>query len=348
MNLEKLVRENILKLKPYSSARSKYQSGILLDANENSIGSVLLDYEELQLNRYPDPFQLSIRKSLGNYLSVDIKKIFFGVGSDEIIDLLIRIFCNPGIDNVIIPQPTYGMYEVQSDINNISVRKVLLTNDFQIDTESIFAQIDDSTKMIFLCSPNNPTGNILDREDIVKLAGNFEGIIVIDEAYIDFAADKSSIDIVENFPNLILLRTFSKAWGLAGIRAGYCIANEFIIDILFKVKAPYSINKLTMDAINTAIQKAQVKDDFVNSIIAEREKLVMRLNQFEYVQVFNSDANFILFKCSNADEVFTKLTARNIIIRNRSTQPMLAECLRVSVGTEKENELFIEALEEIL
>ncbi len=347
--IEKLVRKNILELKPYTSARDSFLEGILLDANENSLGSVIRDEWELKLNRYPDPAQNEIREKLSKYLGVRKEKLFFGVGSDEIIDLLIRIFCNPGKDSVLITEPTYGMYKVACDVNDIKVLSVPLNRRFQLDITKIFEIINRTTKIIFLCSPNNPTGNLLKKKDVIKLVKSFKGIVVIDEAYIDFSEKKSFVNDVANYKNLIVMRTFSKAWGLAGIRSGFSIADEFITNLLFKIKAPYNLNKFTSNAILNALSNIKKKDSFVRKLNLEKEKLTEQLKNIKQIQkVFPSDANFILFRIKKATEIYNELATKGIIIRDRSNQVGLDNCLRVSIGTPKENRIFIKTLKEIL
>ncbi len=349
MNIKNLVRKNILNLKPYTSARDENSSGILLDANENSFGSTFNEIKDLNLNRYPDPHQNDLRELVSNYLKISKENLFFGVGSDEIIDLLIRIFCEPGKDKVMIPEPTYGMYKVAADINNVSVISVLLNDDFQVDEEEINNNLTQDIKIIFLCSPNNPTGNLLKGEVILNLCKTYNSIIVVDEAYIDFAENFSLINEVKSYPNLVVMRTFSKAWGLAGARIGYCVANEEIIKILFKVKAPYNINSLTRYVVKQALKNINLKDSYIKEIIEEKEKLKKELLLLPGVsKVFNSDANFLLVKCENAKSVLKKLAEKNIIIRDRSSQPKLENCLRISVGTKEENKTLLNALKEIL
>jgi len=349
MNIKNLIRPNILNLKPYSSARDLYSGeGILLDANENSLGSTYNELDGLELNRYPDPHQKDLKKLVGAYLKMPEENLFFGVGSDEIIDLIIRIFCEPGEDKVIIPEPTYGMYKVCADINNIETTDALLNDNFQIDVENIKKLLSEKTKLIFLCSPNNPTGNLLEKKDILELCMN-NIIIVVDEAYIDFAKDGTVMNEVINHPNLVVLRTFSKAWGLAGIRLGYCAADKDIVDFLFKVKAPYNINSLTRFALERAMKNSDKKDEYIKSILRERERLKNLLESLNgVIKVHNSDSNFLLFKCGNAKEVQKKLADKGIIIRDRSNQPKLEGCLRLSIGTEEENDLFWEEIRKLL
>ena len=344
MELESLVRKNILSLKPYTSARDQFQDGIFLDANENSFGSVIKSEVE-DLNRYPDPHQKQLREELSKYLNVDSSKLFFGVGSDEIIDLVIRIFCEPGKSNVVIPQPTYGMYQVACDINNVEVKNCKLDKDFSIDVDEMLKVVDEKTKVIFLCSPNNPTGNLLDSERIKTLAKSFSGIIFIDEAYIEFSENDSFINSLNEFQNVIVSRTFSKAWGLAGVRCGYCVADEFIIDILFKVKAPYTINRLTADVILNSINKHLIKDKFVSEILFAKQKLISDLKSFDYViKIYPSDANFILVKMENVIDVFNYLNQKGIRVRMRKDDERLKDCLRITIGTKEENELLIKTL----
>ncbi len=356
MDLKSLVRKNILNLKPYTSARDLYEgSGILLDANENSWGSTFTEEDrmcdgklQLELNRYPDPHQNGMREIVGSFLHVPKENLFFGVGSDELIDLLIRIFCSPGKDKVIIPEPTYGMYKVACDINDVQAVEVLLRHNFQIDINAVRKNYSDSIKMIFLCSPNNPTGNLLNKEDIISLCKEFNSVIVVDEAYIDFAGSGSMINEVKNLHNLVILRTFSKAWGLAGIRLGYCIAGEEIINILFKIKAPYNINTLTRFALDTSIKNLDLKEKYIRGIIKERERLKNQLETLpDVVAVFNSDANFLLVKFKNAKLVQQKLTEAGIIVRDRSSQPLLENCLRISIGSEEENDVLWNELRKI-
>ncbi|OGU48997.1 MAG: histidinol-phosphate transaminase [Ignavibacteria bacterium GWC2_36_12] len=349
MKIKNLVRKNIVNLKPYTSARDENSSGILLDANENSLGSTFNEIKDLNLNRYPDPNQNDLRDLISAYLDVSKENLFFGVGSDEIIDLLIRIFCEPGKDKILIPEPTYGMYKVTADINNVPAVRVLLNDDFQIDLKEINKNFTRDIKIIFLCSPNNPTGNLLRKDDVLGLCKKNNSIVIVDEAYIDFAESFSLINEVGNYPNLVVMRTFSKAWGLAGARLGYCVANEEIVKILFKVKAPYNINSLTRFAIGKALNNVKLKNSYVKTIIEERENLKKELLLLPGVsKVFDSDANFLLIKCTNAKTILKKLAERKIIIRDRSSQPKLEGCLRISVGTKEENKILLNALKGIL
>ncbi|HEX2865759.1 MAG TPA: histidinol-phosphate transaminase [Ignavibacteriales bacterium] len=347
--IEKLARKNILDLKPYTSARDMYSKGILLDANENSLGTTAELYEDLYLNRYPDPHQDDLKKTAGEYFGVMGKNLFFGVGSDEIIDLLIRIFCEPREDTVMILDPTYGMYQVACDINNVKTKSVNLTDDFQIDFEAVKKNFDNTVKIIFLCSPNNPTGNLLRKEDVLKLAETFNCVIAVDEAYVDFAGDNSLIKEVAGHENLVVLRTFSKAWGLAGIRLGFCVAGEEIIHLLFKVKAPYNVSSLTRQAVIRAIGNSRKKDEFVQKLISERERLKSELSKMPgIIKVYPSDANYLLFKCNDARLVQKKMAEEGVIIRDRSSYEMLENCLRVSIGTEDENNKFLDVIKKFI
>jgi histidinol-phosphate aminotransferase len=346
MELQKLVRNNIRELKPYSSAREKYQDGIFMDANENSFGSVV-EMNDINLNRYPDPHQNLLRNALSEYLDVTPGKLFFGVGSDEIIDLIIRIFCDPGLSNVIIPGPTYGMYKVACDINNVLVRACSLDNNFDVDIESILKTADDNTKIIFLCSPNNPTGNILNKEAIRSLAAVFNGIIFIDEAYIDFVEDKSFLKDLFNYKNVIISRTFSKAWGLAGVRCGYCIADEYIISTLFKVKAPYNISTLTSNIILKSFKNLHLRKSMISDINNEKERLIYQLNTISLIDhMYPSSANFILVKLKEAGYIFKCLNEKKIRVRRWKDEERLRDCIRITIGTKEENNILINVLKQ--
>jgi len=348
MNIETLVRQNILSLKPYVAARHSHVDGLLLDANENPMGSVV-EYDSLDLNRYPDPNQILLRTVVSEFISIPIENICFGVGSDELIDLYIKIFCNPGIDEVIVCEPTYGMYRVCSNINGVAVKNVPLNSNYDIDYDSISESITANTKIIFLCSPNNPSGNLLNYEAIIKLASTKNVMIVVDEAYIDFTLGNGLAYEVLKYPNLAVLRTFSKAWGLAGIRCGYSIASEFITQLLFKVKAPYNISKVTSDLVIKAIKNNAQYFNFVNEIIDERKMVYARLKKMENViKVLPSDANFISFFVDEPKKIYKNLEASGIIIRDRSNQYNFKGGLRVSIGTKEENNKFLEALEKAL
>lgn len=347
MKIESLVRENILKLKPYTSARGDYLSGILLDANENSFGSVAGEEYQFELNRYPDPFHNRLRDELGKYLAVDKENLFIGVGSDEIIDLLVRIFCEPKVDNTIILEPTYGMYKVVCDVNDVQAINVMLDESFQIDTEKTLKAVTPKTKLIFICSPNNPTANVINSASILALANKFNGIVCVDEAYTEFATESLPLNSVKENSNIVMLRTFSKAWGLAGVRCGYCVASAQIVNLLYKIKSPYNINKLTSEVVIKAIENSAQKDKFVVRIIKEREFLADELSKIAGIKkIYPSESNFLLFECEQPLAVYRKLTEKGIIIRDRSNQ--VKNCLRVSVGNREQNEKFLSALREIL
>lgn len=349
MNIEKLVRKNILNLKPYTAARHSHSNGILLDANENSYGSVITEIITDKINRYPDPYQNRLREAVGKLNNVPAENLFFGVGSDEIIDLIIRVFCRPAIDDVIVTEPTYGMYKVACDINDVTVNNVPLSNDFDIDLPAIENAVNENTKIVFLCSPNNPTANLLNKNSILKLTQKLNVIVAVDEAYIDFSSDEGLIREILNYPNLIVMRTFSKAWGLAGVRCGYCSASKQIIDILFKVKAPYNISKLTSDTICNAVNRVEKRSEYIRLIISERERVGKTLHSNKKVlKVLPSDSNFISFKVDEPKKVFNYLENNGIIIRDRSNQYNFSGYMRVTIGTKEENDLFLKKLNEVL
>ncbi|MEW6195995.1 MAG: histidinol-phosphate transaminase [Bacteroidota bacterium] len=347
MKISEIVRKNILKLKPYTAARHSFTSGILLDANENSFGSVINDDWKVELNRYPDPNHTSIRQSLSSYLKVPSENLFVGVGSDEIIDLLIRIFCEPNQDNAVTLEPTYGMYKVACDVNSVATIPVQLDEDFQPNIVKTLEAVNQSTKIVFVCSPNNPTGNVINKQSIISLADKFNGIIIIDEAYAEFSDGNSFIPEINNFNNIVVTRTFSKAWGLAGARCGYCVADAEIIELLYKIKLPYNLNKLTERVVLEALKRSELKDKVVIEIKNEREYLGDELKKINYIKrVYPSEANYILFECDNASSVYKKLAECGIIIRDRSNQ--VKNALRVSVGTRDQNQKFINELRRIL
>jgi len=346
-DIDSIVRHNIRVLKPYRSARDDFDSGILLDANENSFGSPVKN--DMDLHRYPMPHQEELRSKIAEFRKVDLANTFVGVGSDEAIDLLFRIFCSPGKDKVIINPPTYGMYKVSANINNVRVDEVLLTPDFQLQTEKIFNRITDFTKLIFVCSPNNPTANKINKEAVINLLENFDGLVVVDEAYIDFSDQESFAESVKEYPNLVVLQTLSKAFGLAGIRLGIAIANPKIINYMMKVKAPYNVNKLTSDiAIKSFHQLDAVKEN-IEKIKKEKLRISGALEMLDGVEkVFPSDANFLLFKTNNALEVYKKLAESGVIIRYRGNEPHCEDCLRITIGTPEENDQFLKNLSSIL
>ncbi len=343
IDINKLLRKNIRELQPYSSARDEYTGsiGIFLDANENSFGSI----PEGELNRYPDPHHFAIKAKLSKLKNTNPQNIFIGNGSDEAIDLLIRAFCEPGKDSILIMPPTYGMYKVAADINNVETIEIPLTEDFQINTQTVLDATTDSTKIIFICSPNNPSGNLLTIDSITEILNLFNGIVVIDEAYIDFADKESWINELGNFNNLIVMQTFSKAWGLANIRVGMAFADEQIISVLNKIKYPYNVNGVSQQIIIDALNNETKKNKVVNKIISERDKLTKALLQLPNIEfIFPSDANFVLAKIRNANKVYEYLLEEKIIVRNRSNMINCKECLRFTVGTEEENEKLIEIL----
>lgn len=344
MEVKKLIRKNILELKAYTSARETNSQGILLDANESAIASETVITG--RLNRYPDPNQIETRKLLGEKLGVDFQNIMLGTGSDEILDLLVRIFCIPGKDNVIINEPTYGMYKVICNINNIEIQSVNLTNEFQLDLEKIQEKINSNTKIVFICSPNNPTANLINKKDILLLAERSNCIIIVDEAYIEFCENDSLINETANYKNLIITRTFSKAWGLAGVRCGYCVADKEIIEILMKVKAPYNFSSLTSMVVNNILEKGESKIKSLRLIDKEKQRLI---NFFKtcrcVVEIFDSVTNFILIRFSNAKDLKNYLDQKGIIVRDRSSQINLENCLRITIGNEEENDLLIKAME---
>ena len=338
---EKLLRPHIVSLAPYSSARDEYSGseGIFLDANENPIGSVTA----AMYNRYPDPYQHKIKKLLAPIKKVQPENIFLGNGSDEAIDLLIRAFCEPHHDSILILPPTYGMYEVSANINAVKVIKVPLDEQFQINVSAVKNAVEASTKIIFLCSPNNPSGNLLNREHIVEILESFEGIVLLDEAYIDFCPQASFLPFLEKYPNLVVLQTFSKAWGLAALRLGMAFAHAELVGVLNKIKPPYNINKTTQDLVADSLQYERFKNEMVERIVVQRNFLREKLSQLPFVEkIFPSDANFLLVRMQKAQEIFEYLLAEKIIVRNRVK--VVKDCLRISVGTTEENQILLEKL----
>lgn len=335
-SLEKLVRTNIRALKPYSSARDEFQGreGIFLDANENPFG---------YLNRYPDPHQTALKEKLSALKNMPVENIFIGNGSDEVIDLLMRIFCQPGKDKIIVCPPTYGMYEVAAHINEAEILNIPLTADFQIHLEKITCAVEDSTaiKLIFLCSPNNPTGNNL--KDIEQVLKTFPGIVVVDEAYIDFSEAPSCIEKLADYPNLVVLQTCSKAWGLAAARVGFAFASKEIITLLNKVKPPYNVSQLNQEAAIDALSRVDEFQQQKALILAQRAWLQQALSALNIVQkIYPSDANFLLVEVTDADAVYDYLVKRKVIVRNRNS--VVKNCIRVTVGTAQENQNLMEAL----
>ena len=334
--LEKLIRDNIRKLTPYSSARHEFkgEASVFLDANENSFGSPLPE----SFNRYPDPLQWQLKFELAKIKGVPAEYIFVGNGSDEVIDLAYRIFCNPKKDNVIICPPTYGMYEVSANINDVEIRKVNLTEDFQLDVDGILAATDQNTKLLFICSPNNPTGNNMRRTDVELLLNNFKGLVIIDEAYINFSRQKTFIQELTEYENLVVMQTLSKAWGLASLRLGLAFASLPIIEIFNKVKPPYNINKASQALAIEALQNTQQVNDWIKQTVEQRELLIKELSGFSFVKkIFESDANFLLVRVQDANALYNYLSQNKIIVRNRSKEIMCDNCLRITIGTPEEN-----------
>ena len=342
MNLQQLVRKNIWNLKAYSSARDEFkgEASVYLDANENPLNS--------PYNRYPDPLQWKLKEKVSEIKHVDIQKIFFGNGSDEPIDIVIRIFCEPTVDNIVAIDPTYGMYKVCADINNVEYRSVLLKDNFILDADAVLKATDDKSKIIFLCSPNNPSGNLLNKEEVLKIVQGFSGIVVLDEAYIDFAPEASWVAELDKYPNLIILQTFSKAWGIAAVRLGMAFASPEIISLFNKVKYPYNINILTQNFVQSELDKIQLKEEWVKTLLAQRVYLVQELLKISFIEkIYPSDANFILVKVPDANDTYNKLVNQGIIIRNRNTVSLCNGCLRVTIGTKEENNKLISALKSI-
>lgn len=344
-NLNQLVRKNIQALKPYSSARSEFggEASVFLDANENSMGSAL----QQPYNRYPDPQQKKLKKIISDIKNVPVDNIFLGNGSDEPIDLLIRATCTPGVDNILCFPPTYGMYDVSAGVNDVVIKTVLLTEDFQIDVDAALAAINAHTKLIFVCSPNNPTGNVINRKDIEILLNNFDGIVVVDEAYIDFATEPSWSQSLEVYPNLVVLQTFSKAWGLAGLRMGLAYASKEIIAVLNKIKAPYNISEATQELCIKALANGQWVEDSIKELLQQKQVLEESLQAFSFVQkIYPTDANFILVRVDDANGLYKCLLQKGIVVRNRSSMPLCENCIRITIGTAEENKTLLQALKE--
>jgi histidinol-phosphate aminotransferase len=342
-NLDALVRTNIRTLKPYSSARDEFkgEASIFLDANENSLGSPLVKW----YNRYPDPLQLKVKEKIAFIKKIPVDQIFLGNGSDEAIDLLYRCFCEPGIDEVVIFPPTYGMYEVSANINNVKLNRVPLTEQFQLDLEALEQAIKPSTKIIWICSPNNPTGNSIDREAIEMILNNFDGLVVIDEAYINFSRQKSWLSDLQDYPNLVILQTLSKAWGLAGIRLGMAFASPEIIGYLNKVKPPYNISEPVQELAIKALEEIGQVNDMIVTLVNERQNLVTSLLKNEEVlTIYPSDANFLLVKFKDASGLYKYFVEQGIVVRDRSNVVLCEGCLRITVGTPLENTKLLESL----
>ena len=343
--LDKIIRPNIKTLKPYSSAKDEYTGAakILLDANENSLGSPLTKW----YNRYPDPYQKQLKEKLAFVKQIAANQIFIGNGSDECIDILFRTFCEPGKDNIIICPPTYPMYEVSANINDITVQNAPLLADYQLNVAHIEQLVNERTKIIWICSPNNPTGNSLDRIDIETILNHFDGIVVIDEAYINFSKQKSFVQSLIDYPNLVVLQTLSKAWGLAGLRLGMCFANPDIIGYMNKVKAPYNINIVTQELALQALEEVGQVNDMIKLLVDMRNALAQVIASMPHViQVFPSDSNFILVKIPHARKLYEFLMSRGIIVRDRSSLALCEDSLRITVGTEQENTLLVDTMYE--
>ncbi|MDR1675076.1 MAG: histidinol-phosphate transaminase [Tannerella sp.] len=339
MDTNKLVRDNIRRLKPYSSARSEFQgeASVYLDANENPMNA--------PYNRYPDPLQGELKAKIAKLKGVRPSQIMLGVGSDEPIDLVFRIFCEPRQDNVVAIEPTYGMYRVCADINHVEYRGALLNPDYTLDAGRLLAAADEHTKVVFLCSPNNPAGNLLDRDAMRRVVERFDGMVVIDEAYVDFSSEPSWLTELDHYPNLIVFQTFSKAWGLASVRCGMAFAAEEIIAYFNRVKYPYNLNLLTQQFVSEQLDHAPRMQEWVAGLLARRTVLAAELAAIPWVRkVYPSDANFLLVKVPDANALYEKLVSQGIIVRNRNHISLCTGCLRITVGTEAENNALIRAL----
>ena len=338
-NIKDRIRKNIRELIPYSSARDEYSGdgAVLLDANESP-------YNE-PFNRYPDPVQMALKAKISGMISTLVERIFLGNGSDEAIDLLIRIFCEPAEDRIIIIDPSYGMYKVCADINNIAVDFVSLNEDFSLDAERLLAAVREETKLVFLCSPNNPSANLLGKADIIRILSEFKGMVVLDEAYVDFCGSDGMLPRQGEHQNLIILRTLSKAWGLAGIRLGMALADPEVIQYMNRVKYPYNVNYLTQTKALEMLGSAGNREKWVKEILAERTILVGRLKDLGYVlKIFPSDANFLLVRVEDADGLYAFLYKQGVIVRNRSRLTHCEGCIRITVGTPDENNRLIELM----
>jgi len=346
VDLASLLRPHLLNLKPYTSARDEYSGseGVFLDANENPFGSIT----QADYNRYPDPYQSSLKSEIAKIKGCLPTQIFLGNGSDEAIDLLFRAFCNPGNDNVILLPPTYGMYGVSASINNVEIRNVALTPEFQLQPEKILAAADSQTKILFICSPNNPSGNAVQREGIHYLLENFPGIVVVDEAYIDFSSEPSLIHELDQFPNLLVMQTFSKAWGLASLRLGMAFASPELIAILNQIKPPYNISGLTQETVLASLPNKGKVDELIQKIKEERTFLRQELEKLpDVLKIHPSDANFLLVQVPDANRFYEGLIEEKVIVRNRSTVLHCEGCLRITVGTRDETLALLQAFKKI-
>ena len=339
-DINDLVRENVKNLTPYSCARDEFQgnTGIFLDANENPYG---------RLNRYPDPYQKELKKAISKYKTIPEENIFLGNGSDEIIDLCYRVFCRPGADKALIFTPTYGMYEVSASVNDVEVIKLPLNASFQIDMEKTTAVLSDNNlKLIFICSPNNPTGNCIDYNDVEKIVSDSGRVVIIDEAYADFSDKPSFLNLAGKYPNVIVMQTFSKAFGLASVRVGMAFANKEIVQYFNKIKPPYNISSINQQTALQKIYRTNEKEKQLRKIKIEKEKLVIRLLKLELTEmIYPSDANFLLVKVKDANLIYNELVKMNIIVRNRNQ--VVKNCIRITVGKPSENSKLIKALKTI-
>ena len=341
--LQELIRPNIWSLAPYSCARNEFtgEASVFLDANENPYNQ--------PFNRYPDPLQVQLKEKIAALKGVRPTQIMLGVGSDEPIDLIFRIFCEPAQDNVVAINPTYGMYGVCADINNVAYKQVNLNDDFSLDAQNVLNACDANTKVIFLCSPNNPTGNSLERSEIEKIVTGFEGIVVIDEAYIDFSNEPSWLASLNAYPNIIVLQTFSKAWGMAALRCGMAFASEDIIAFFNKVKYPYNLNLLTQEAVLKQVEAVEQKNKWVETLLVERSKMIANLQNLPLVKhIYPTDANFVLAKVDDANKTYTYLVNKGIIVRNRNSVTLCQGCLRITIGTPQENQELLTALAQMV
>ncbi|WP_053991078.1 histidinol-phosphate transaminase [Mangrovimonas sp. TPBH4] len=344
IDISKLVRPNVMALKPYSSARDDFKNidsdYVFLDANENPFNN--------GLNRYPDPQQNKLKAVLSGLKQISKEQILLGNGSDEVLDLIFRAFCEPNEDSVALLPPTYGMYEVLANVNAIKTIKVLLTEDFQPNVKAILNAVVKTTKLLFLCSPNNPTANSFNASVVEELLQSFHGLVVIDEAYIDFSTQESWLNRLDEFPNLIVTQTLSKAFGLAGIRLGICYASKEIIDILNKIKPPYNINELTQQKAISQLQNTTEVQQEIKTILEQRELILKELKDISFIQkIYPSDANFLLLQVDDANERYAQLIAKDVVVRNRSKEPLCDNCLRITVGNSKENQYLIRALKNL-
>jgi len=341
--LKELTRPNVWALKPYSSARDEYsgvEASVFLDANENPYNA--------PNNRYPDPLQRELKALIAPLKGVKMENIFLGNGSDEAIDLVFRAFCRPGVDNVVAIDPTYGMYQVCAEVNDVEYRKMLLDVYYQFKASSLLSAIDENTKAIFVCSPNNPTGNSLCRKEIESLLNKFDGLVIVDEAYIDFSSSESLLKDLDKYPNLIVLQTFSKAWGCAAIRLGMAFASPEIIGIFNKIKYPYNVNRLTQEEAIRVLQHPETIKGWVNTLLEERARVMEEFVKLPCcVRVFPTDANFFLAKVYEATQLYNYLVSEGIIVRNRTNVALCNDCLRITIGTKEENDALLDALRKV-